>query len=118
MLLQVGTPVWMSPELLDQQAEYSHKVDLYSYAIVLNETLTCELPWRSLRPGRDQLVEAVLEKRERPEIPAETPDYLREIVEACWRHDPEARPVSARTHSASATHPRTYAAGSIPARGA
>jgi len=40
MNLKVGTPVWMSPELLDKQAEYSNKVDLYSYAVVLTELLS------------------------------------------------------------------------------
>ena len=43
----------------------------------------CELPWRSLGP--DQLTQAVLHERRRPAIAADTPDVLREVVEACWR---------------------------------
>ena len=93
MRAQVGTPVWMSPELLDQQAEYGREVDLYSFAIVVNEMLTSELPWRSLAPGRHNLVTAVLVEKRRPEIPDDTPIALREIVEACWQHDPARRPV-------------------------
>ena len=43
----------------------------------------CELPWRSLGPH--QLTEAVLRERRRPAIAADTPDLLRDVVEACWR---------------------------------
>jgi serine/threonine protein kinase len=83
----------MSPELLDQQAEYGREVDLYSFAIVVNEMLTSELPWRSLAPGRHNLVTAVVVEKRRPDIPDDTPIALQEIVEACWQHDPARRPV-------------------------
>lgn len=83
----------MSPELLDEHSNYGREVDVYSFAIVVNEMLTRELPWRALKPGRHNLIEAVLFERRRPDIPLETPVALREIVEACWEHDPADRPV-------------------------
>ena len=92
MNLKVGTPVWMSPELLDKQADYSNKVDLYSFAVVLSELLSCELPWKNLAAEGTSLEQAVLEQGRRPELAADTPHLLRDVVEACWRQDAEARP--------------------------
>lgn len=65
MNLKVGTPVWMSPELLDKQADYSNKVDLYSFAVVLSELLACELPWKDLAMEGTSLEQAVLEQERR-----------------------------------------------------
>lgn len=54
---QVGTPIWMAPELLLQQ-KYSEKVDVYSFAICTYEMITGDVPFASL--GFDQMVSQVV----------------------------------------------------------
>ena len=41
-----GSPAWMSPELIDK-GEISCKADVYSFAIILWEMLTRQLPYES-----------------------------------------------------------------------
>ena len=43
----IGTPSWMAPELI-QGFQYDEKVDVYSFAIVLFELLSGEIPFSSL----------------------------------------------------------------------
>ena len=40
---QVGTPGWTAPEVYKHNS-YNHKVDVYSFAVVLAECLSCEKP--------------------------------------------------------------------------
>ena len=46
-----GTPEWMAPEVMEDAA-YDHKVDVYSFGIVLTELLSRRLPFHgaSIRP--------------------------------------------------------------------
>ena len=41
---QIGTPGWTAPEVF-KFASYDHKVDVYSYGVLLAECLTSERPY-------------------------------------------------------------------------
>ena len=43
----VGTIIWMAPELLEGQP-YDHKIDIYSFSIVLWEILTGKEPYEEI----------------------------------------------------------------------
>lgn len=65
--------------------------DVYSFGIVTWEVLSRELPWADVTHPREVYIRVVLNEL-RPEIPAEAPAGLADIMRACWAGDPEARP--------------------------
>ena len=90
MTKNVGTPHWMAPELLTQSDTYDNKVDVYAYAIVLWELITCKVPYNNMEPA--QIIAQVIMKNARPTIPANTPPALVELISKCWETDPTNRP--------------------------
>lgn len=90
--LNIGTPSYMAPEILDNQ-HYTNKIDVFAYSIILYELMTNNKPWEDQdNKVKFNLVKYVSEGL-RPtiherEIP---PDYV-ELIERCWDHDPKNRP--------------------------
>ena len=42
----VGTPCWMAPEVMkSRNVVYDQAVDVFSYAMVVFEIITAEIPW-------------------------------------------------------------------------
>lgn len=112
-----GTAQWMAPEVMEG-GRYNHKVDVYSFGILLSEILTRKFPFRDLYEGLD-FVDAVLDRAERPSLPqwANTengdvqveddsgdisskstlksdckPSELGNVVFKCTNRDPNSRP--------------------------
>jgi serine/threonine protein kinase len=84
-----GTPGYMAPELL-ARGEYSGKVDVYAFGILLLELYIQKDPFSFLKKVWD-LPEIVL-RGNRPEIPAECPPEYSALITQCWAHLPENRP--------------------------
>jgi hypothetical protein len=89
MTKDIGTPHWMAPELFTSQ-QYTNKVDLYAYAILLWEMQTETAPFKGM--SGMQIGIAVSRRGERPKLPDDVPGELRELITSCWAQDPEARP--------------------------
>lgn len=89
MTQQIGTPHWMAPEMFES-ANYTNKVDVYAYAILLWEVLTQQTPFKGM--SAIQIMTGICTKRERPAIPPNTPSSLRKLIQACWHQNPESRP--------------------------
>jgi len=87
----VGSPFYMAPEMLLQK-EITEKVDIYSFGIVLWELYTQERPYNGLFENLEELIDAVTIDGERPEIPPQTPEALKQLITSCWDTDPAARP--------------------------
>lgn len=60
-----GTANYMAPEFLSS-TDYNHKMDVYSYGLVLSEMLSGEIPLESKESA--QVIYSVFE-RMRPDIP-------------------------------------------------
>ncbi|CAG9318645.1 unnamed protein product [Blepharisma stoltei] len=89
---QLGTCHWMAPEVLSS-SDYSLKADIYSYAIVMYEIITREIPYKGL--SHDTIKEKVLGQHQRPDmslIPPSCPKALEKLMAMCWRSDPNKRP--------------------------
>lgn len=97
MTAETGTYRWMAPELYStvtlRQGEgkhYNHKVDAYSFAIVLWELLHNKLPFEGM--SNLQAAYAAAFKNVRPSADENLPEELNIILTSCWQEDPNARP--------------------------
>ena len=96
MTMNIGTPHWMAPELLngpsDQSSvnQYNSKVDVYAYAIVMWEVAAKDLPYRGL--DATQIIAQVMMNDMRPKIPTVVPTGFKELCQQCWSRDPINRP--------------------------
>ena len=88
----VGTPVWMSPEVVLKN-EYSEKSDVYSFGIILWQLLTRREPFPHIS-SRLEMYKAIAEDDIRPEMPKELdyPKSLANLICYCWDRDPSKRP--------------------------
>jgi len=79
----------MSPELAQGMA-YDETADIYSFAILMWEILTREMPWESL--SEPKIFEAVRTGR-RPPVPLSTtaPSTFVKVMEQCWAQQPADR---------------------------
>jgi len=86
---QLGSAAWTAPELFNSE-QYSEKIDVYSFGVLLWELLTHDVPFRGLTPF--MIVRQVTESHSRPLIPQNCPPKLAKLIKACWDQDPSRRP--------------------------
>ncbi|KAL2240568.1 serine/threonine-protein kinase HT1-like isoform X2 [Sesamum indicum] len=96
MTAETGTYRWMAPELYStvtlrrgEKKHYTHKVDAYSFAIVLWELIHNKLPFEGM--SNLQAAYAAAFKNVRPSAD-DLPEDLASIVTLCWKEDPNVRP--------------------------
>ncbi|XP_044503585.1 serine/threonine-protein kinase STY13 [Mangifera indica] len=96
MTAETGTYRWMAPELYStvtlrrgEKKHYNHKVDTYSFGIVLWELIHNKLPFEGM--SNLQAAYAAAFKNVRPSA-EDLPEDLALIVTSCWKEDPNARP--------------------------
>ncbi|CAH8277670.1 unnamed protein product [Arabidopsis lyrata] len=96
MTAETGTYRWMAPELYStvtlrhgEKKHYNHKVDAYSFAIVLWELIHNKLPFEGM--SNLQAAYAAAFKNVRPSAD-DLPKDLAMIVTSCWKEDPNDRP--------------------------
>jgi len=90
MTSTIGTLTWMAPEIFNNQM-YTEKADVYSYAIVLWEIMTRQMPFADL-PSFN--IPVAVTKGERPSFPKDVqthPDAVK-LIKACWSGKPKLRP--------------------------
>jgi len=87
---ETGTYRWMAPEVIDHKP-YGHAADVYSFGLVLWELVTHgRMPYELLSPV--QAAVGVSKHGLRPKIPSSCPDFVSEIMKACWQPAPGDRP--------------------------
>ena len=92
MTTNVGTLLWTAPEILKEQP-YDLKVDVYSFAIVLWEIATRQVPFADISSA--WAVRQAVVDGERPPIPEHAPPQYLSLMTICWSESPIARPTFA-----------------------
>ncbi|KDO28554.1 TKL protein kinase [Saprolegnia parasitica CBS 223.65] len=92
----IGTPAWAAPEILAGDANYTEKVDVYSFAMLMLEIMNRKVPYSEEPndlPARVLLGE-IVEQARRPRIMDRNkwPRPLLHLVDSCWQKDPTERP--------------------------
>ena len=85
---ETGTYRWMPPEIIRHES-YSFAADVYSYALVLWQLVTHEIPFKNL--SQIEAAGKVAVERARPPLPHGTPELIIALIETCWRENPDER---------------------------
>eukprot|EP01105_Mastigella_eilhardi_P025407 TRINITY_DN6906_c0_g1_i2.p1 TRINITY_DN6906_c0_g1~~TRINITY_DN6906_c0_g1_i2.p1 ORF type:complete len:907 (-),score=175.93 TRINITY_DN6906_c0_g1_i2:1480-4167(-) len=83
----IGTPSYMAPEMLSN-SPYNHKVDVFSFAVVLWEMLARAIPWAEEKPW--DIPKKVISGARLP-IPEDTYTGYRSLINCCWDEIPDVR---------------------------
>lgn len=96
----VGTPEYMAPEALELNTDQDHRVDIYSFGVVMFELLTGSVPFE----GRYAEVLVQVSTKSLPSLAALRPDAPAEVVavvEKCLARSPADRYASMAEVSAA-----------------
>ncbi|TMW61829.1 hypothetical protein Poli38472_010892 [Pythium oligandrum] len=97
MTAEVGTALWMAPEVLAGR-RYNQSVDIYSLGVILSELDTHQLPFRGDDGNQRstlhslRLMGAVMAGSERVRFLPTCPQRIRELGIRCTEHEPTSRP--------------------------
>jgi len=86
---ETGTYRWMAPEVTRHEG-YTKSADVFSYAMLLFELITHEVPFAD-RPPLQAAVAIGLQDL-RPPFPEDTPWPIRGLIKSCWARRPSSRP--------------------------
>uniref|UniRef100_M4BH68 non-specific serine/threonine protein kinase n=1 Tax=Hyaloperonospora arabidopsidis (strain Emoy2) TaxID=559515 RepID=M4BH68_HYAAE len=84
-----GTTQWMAPEVLAAE-KYTEKADVFSYGVVVWETVTRQCPYEGLTQIQAAL--GVLNNNLRPKVPENCSPLFKQLMTLCWASAPERRP--------------------------
>ncbi len=101
-----GTTQWIAPELFSEdKPRYTPACDVYSYAMVLWELMSRQVPFHEI--GNRSLIPVRVMQGKREAIPPNSPESLKVLLVGCWAQQPEGRPKMKAVVSELKAHPVT-----------
>jgi serine/threonine protein kinase len=93
MTQNVGTPLYMAPELFEEGTEpYTTAVDVYAYGMFLYELCTASKPFKEKGEMKVFALGKYIVEGQRPTIPDYVPEPFADLMTKCWDKAPEQRP--------------------------
>ena len=93
MTSNIGTPLYMAPEILSGRGHYSMKTDVYSYGILMVSLWNQKPPYSEINiTNPAELYHGITEEGLRPSIQSECPQSYFNLASACLVEDPHSRP--------------------------
>lgn len=92
---EIGTPLYMAPEMFNGEYDhYGKEVDVYSFAILAYEIVSGKEPYYEIKDKIRNVFDLYkkVESGYRPKIINEIPDKMRFIINQCWNKNPQKRP--------------------------
>ncbi|GAM21790.1 hypothetical protein SAMD00019534_049650 [Acytostelium subglobosum LB1] len=87
----ICNPRWRPPEITKNLGNYSEKIDVYCFSLVVWELLTGEIPFSDL--DGSQASAQVAYAGLRPPIPENCHKEFADLLVQCWQTDPADRPL-------------------------
>ncbi|EFJ45099.1 hypothetical protein VOLCADRAFT_94591 [Volvox carteri f. nagariensis] len=88
-----GTITHVAPEVLLGQRSLGAAVDIYAFGILMYQLL-CGVKVYDKVKSASVIANAVAHRFMRPKMPSWVPYSYRSLAEACWAHEPSARPTA------------------------
>ncbi|KAK8835361.1 hypothetical protein M9Y10_033664 [Tritrichomonas musculus] len=89
----IGTPLYMSPELLgDEEIFNPAAVDVYAFGILAYEIVTGEVPFHEIKNMTPFVLAKKVQKGVRPKFKKGVNKKMKNLIEQCWNNNVEARP--------------------------
>ena len=88
MSTRAGTILYAAPEVFDGSGNYDKKVDVYSYALIVNEIYSGKIPFHKM--NEDDIKRA--KKGGNIEIDESVPEFLADLLKECLNPNPSFRP--------------------------
>ena len=85
---ETGTYRWMPPEVIRHEV-YSFAADVYSFALVVWQLVTHEIPFKN--HSQIEAAGKVAVESARPPFPQKTPELIVALITTCWRECPDER---------------------------
>ncbi|CAI4229117.1 unnamed protein product [Auanema sp. JU1783] len=91
---QPGNLRWMAPEVFSQSGRYNRLLDVFSFALVVWEIHSAELPFSHLKPAA--AAAEMTYKQGRPSLPSQPtpqfPEHILKLLPRAWNSEPSERP--------------------------
>lgn len=89
----IGTPLYMAPELFQDKGEFTAGIDVYAFAFIAYEIVTGKEPFSE--KGKNANIALIFHNvatGARPEFGPGIPDKMVQLISLCWSKDPSDRP--------------------------
>lgn len=92
MTNQIGTPLYMAPEILKDEHNYDFSVDVYSFAILAYEIASGQEPYKELGNITPFNLAFKVASGYRPKFNKNVTEKMKELLSKCWNEDVNERP--------------------------
>ena len=90
----IGTPIYMAPEVFIRDRGYTEKCDIYSWALSFWYCLTGEIPFKECKTRKELKTKKLNSAMKFPDIPmiSDLSHGMNQIIQNCVKFNPEDRP--------------------------